>query len=459
MLLVVPLRTPRRRHEHDRIPSPASASGPASPPARGHGEHRKLARTDRLHGRDHQDRHRGPIGRDRRSGREHRVDRLDFGDGINLGDNGNHYCNDGRNDGRNHRRDEQPCHCGRRRNCGGCRFRPDVDAVRHVDPRELIAMKVERKFRAMGSDAHVIVEGGAARTEAETAELALGAIRRIADLERRWSRFEPDSEVSALTRHAGSAVVVTPDTRELVEHAVAAWRFTRGLFDPTVLGALLRAGYHHSFETVGSAPTGLPSALTTGANAIEIIGNTVRLPAGTGFDAGGIGKGLAADIVAGEVRAAGAAGVCINLGGDVRVDGESPSGNAWTIAVDHPASGRPITRVAIERGAVATSTTLRRHWRVDGEPRHHLIDPATGLPSNTTLTFVTVVAGHAWMAEVLAKATLLRGTRQPFDLAVDSGAQGLAVDRDGHVFGSAGVAAFLADPLPPVVAPDYAATA
>ena len=60
-------------------------------------------------------------------------------------------------------------------------------------------MPAERRFHAMGSDAHVIVVGGPPR-------LALDAERRIADLERRWSRFESDSEVSALTRHAGSPV-------------------------------------------------------------------------------------------------------------------------------------------------------------------------------------------------------------------------------------------------------------
>ena len=83
----------------------------------------------------------------------------------------------------------------------------------------------------MGSDAHVIVVGG-------PASLAREAEHRIADLERRWSRFEEHSEVNALTRHAGSPVVVSPETRELVERAIAAWRMTRGLFDPTVLGAL-----------------------------------------------------------------------------------------------------------------------------------------------------------------------------------------------------------------------------
>ncbi len=47
-------------------------------------------------------------------------------------------------------------------------------------------------------------------------------------------------------------------------------------------------------------------------------------------------KGLAADLVCAELLAAGAEGVCVNLGGDVRVCGAGPDGNGWTVAVEHP---------------------------------------------------------------------------------------------------------------------------
>jgi thiamine biosynthesis lipoprotein len=308
-------------------------------------------------------------------------------------------------------------------------------------------MPVERRFRAMGSDAHVIVVGG-------PRSLAREAEHRIADLEQRWSRFDPHSEVSALTRHAGSPVVVTPETLELVERALTAWQLTNGLFDPTVLGALVRAGYDRSFDEMEAARTDAgvsdanANALELGASAIEIVANTVRLPANTGFDPGGIGKGLAADIVADELRAEGAAGMCISLGGDVRVEGVSPTGGAWTVAVEHPERECAFARVGVARGAVATSTSLRRSWRVNGELLHHLIDPRTGRPSTSELTFATVVSGHAWMAEVLAKTVLLRGAPHQFDLVGACAASAFAIDRNGRVSASDGIDAYLAEPLP-----------
>src|SRR5215472_16091247 len=109
------------------------------------------------------------------------------------------------------------------------------------------AVAAERSFRAMGSDAHLIVVGG-------LAGLLDTAVARITQLEQRWSRFLPGSEVSRLNRSAGRRLAVSPDTITLVEHAVTAWRLSGGAYDPTLLGAVIRAGYDRSFEDVLSRP-------------------------------------------------------------------------------------------------------------------------------------------------------------------------------------------------------------
>jgi FAD:protein FMN transferase len=302
-------------------------------------------------------------------------------------------------------------------------------------------MEAER-FRAMGTDVHVIVVGG------DEHALVRRAQERIVELEHRWSRFLPASEISALNRHAGSFVSVSNDTRQLVTCALDAWRATGGLYDPTVLGALIRAGYDRSFDELARRPRSGTSELAQGAQGVEIRGNEIRLRAGTGFDPGGIGKGLAADMVAEELRAAGADGACVNLGGDVRVFGQSPNqatggDAAWTVDVDMPSMTTPVARVGIADGAVCTSTSLQRRWVVGDEPRHHLIDPTTGEPSTSTIVAATVVAASAWAAEVTAKALLLRGAPHHFDLLAPSGAEALVVHADGRVEQTFGLAAFL----------------
>jgi thiamine biosynthesis lipoprotein len=293
-----------------------------------------------------------------------------------------------------------------------------------------------RRFRAMGSDAHVILVGGPSGLIEEAA-------LRIAMLEQRWSRFIPSSEVSLLNDRAGAWVSVSPETRLLVERGYEAWRLTGGRFDPTVLGAVVRAGYDVSFEHIDDPRPSAHSTLFLGCADIEIDGGRVRLPPHTGFDPGGIGKGLAADLVVAELLAAGADGACVNLGGDIRVAGTGPRGEGWIIDIDHLWSPEPIGRIGLLGGGVATSTTLARRWTADGDERHHVIDPDTGQPSETDLTLTTVVAAEAWMAEVLAKAVLLRGAEHPFDLMGASGAEAVVVDDQGNVAASSGMDRFV----------------
>ena len=141
--------------------------------------------------------------------------------------------------------------------------------------------------------------------------------------------------------------------------------------------------------------------------------------------------------------AAGAEGVCVNLGGDVRVTGTGPEGAGWTIAVEHPWATGPIALLGLADGAVATSTPLLRRWGSGDEVRHHLIDPQTGEPSDTDVGLATVVAGEAWMAEVLAKAVVLAGSAHPFDIVGGTGAHALIVDETGRLASTDGLAAFL----------------
>lgn len=308
----------------------------------------------------------------------------------------------------------------------------------------------------MGSDAEVIVVSASGTLEAPCVSEALAqqAVTRIAALEALWSRFLPTSEVCRLNARAGCPVEVSPDTITLVTLAIEAWRLTGGSFDPTVLPALVDAGYDESMELVrqrsersmarsrASHPARRRTVELVACTDIEVSGCAITLPSSTTFDAGGIGKGLAADLVLDELMRSGASGACINLGGDLRVAGVSPTGDAWTLSIEHPLSPQPLALVGLAGGAVASSTTLLRRWETDGESRHHLIDPQTGLPSDSDVEFASVIAAEAWEAEVLAKAVLLRGSTRAFDLLVPGRHAALIVDRRGTVTLSDDFAAF-----------------
>jgi thiamine biosynthesis lipoprotein len=294
----------------------------------------------------------------------------------------------------------------------------------------------EGRFHTMGTIAHIVSDLDGAVEEART---------ELERLEGLWTRFRPTSDISRLNRAGGRPCPVAPETATLIGHGCAAWELTDRLFDISVYDALIQAGYDRTFELLDPdlAP---PAASGPDARAYEPIeptrtpddilvdrhAHTVRLPDGMHIDLGGIGKGRAADLVAERLRTAGGEHHVVNLGGDLRAHGGRPDGSPWRVAVtdpDHPTVTRCV--LALRDGAVATSTSRQRRWSVDGESRHHLIDPRTGRPAESSLISVTVVSRETLLADVLAKAALIADQHDAFRLLRRFGAPALLVTEDG----------------------------
>ena len=287
----------------------------------------------------------------------------------------------------------------------------------------------ERKFRAMGTDCHLIVNTTDEQASTRLIELALA---RVELLEACWSRFRPLSELNRLNAQAGTGPkVVSEALLALVAAMRAAWSATDGLFDPTILSSMHAIGYDVDFATMVArdaiAITQVRPAPGMGDVLINVVDHTVTLPAGVGIDPGAIGKGLAADIIVTEIMAAGASGVLVNLGGDIVFAGLTNSGDGaaadqWVIGVEDErvetnlgADGGERVKhwlsfpAGTARSAVATSTILKRKW-ADG--RHHVIDPRTGDISRGDLVQVTVAAKSGAAAESAATAALLLGAER-----------------------------------------------
>lgn len=285
----------------------------------------------------------------------------------------------------------------------------------------------------MASGVHLLVEG--------PDDAGNQARRRLEELEARWSRFLPDSELTRLNRAGGTPTEVSADTCTLVARLRDAWFVTGGRFDPTTLPALLAAGYRASIDDpqlrteiepghVGCMGASPPSPVGI---AVDQRRRTVTLPAGVALDPGGLGKGLAADLVVDELLQRGATAVLVNIGGDLRAGG-APSGGRWPVEVEDPLDPtRTVLTLGLDAGGIATSSTVSRRWRHEGREHHHLIDPATGTCADTDLLTATVFAPTAWEAEAHATAALLAGRRNGWLHLVNHGLEGVLVAADHAV--------------------------
>jgi thiamine biosynthesis lipoprotein len=282
------------------------------------------------------------------------------------------------------------------------------------------------RLHVMGSSAVVIVVGG----RPAHVRLAEARLRR---LERLWSRFQPTSDLSRLNLAEGAPVPVAPESLDMVDHLVAAWHVTRGAFDPTLLPAQVAAGDAASRDDP-RARTVLPASAMGPGDPAGIVTDhargVARLPRGTAIDAGGLGKGLAADLTVAGIRAAGAAGALVSVGGDLCVDGRAPRG-AWSIAVEDPhdaAGAGPV--LALVTGGVATSTPAARTWRSGDVEHHHLFSAATRAPAREPIASVTVATATAAWAEALTKVPFVLGAREGIAMLEDLAVAALVVTSD-----------------------------
>lgn len=259
------------------------------------------------------------------------------------------------------------------------------------------------QFRAMGT----MVEVLAAPTlpEGRADQIA----RFFQSVEKRLSRFRPDSELSRLNRSAGAPFRPSPILRRVLAQALDAARRSAGLYDPTVLDALEASGYDRPFHTLAGQPgrSGGPAPARY-QNVTLLPGGSVVLRDGVRIDLGGFAKGWTVDAAARLMRDV--ASWVINAGGDLRAAGPGPDGCGWLVGIEDPwTPGNDIAVLRVRDQAVATSSLWRRRWSTSQGWAHHLIDPRSGRPADTGLAAVTVVAPTAAQAEVFTKTVLLLG--------------------------------------------------
>jgi len=243
--------------------------------------------------------------------------------------------------------------------------------------------------------------------------------RTVAEFDQACSRFRSDSELSELNAAAGTSFRVGPVLLDAVSAALRAARLTGGDVDPTVGEALIALGYDRDFAELASDTSALtpraprPIATIPGWRAVTVKAqdSTVRLAPGVTLDLGATAKALAADRAAARALDATGGGVLVSFGGDLAIAGTSPS-EGWRVRVtdDHRAGTEaPGQWITLHSGGLATSSTFVRRWRTASGVAHHLIDPATGQPTESVWRTASVTAGSCLDANIASTAAIIRG--------------------------------------------------
>ncbi|MBK8560008.1 FAD:protein FMN transferase [Candidatus Amarobacter glycogenicus] len=281
-------------------------------------------------------------------------------------------------------------------------------------------MESHESFRAMDTDIDLFIETAGAPPPGAF----IGVRLLFEQQEERFSRFREQSLLSRLNR---GEVIEDAWLARVVAMAIDAHQLTGGYFNPMVLPALAKAGYDRTFKEIDAEGPLEPQRVPDPAKVIRVSGLSVELLAGQ-MDLGGIVKGWTADLAA-EHLATDHRNAFVNAGGDIRCLGDDATGTGWAMDVSAPAGSTGWNGRLT--GAIATSTTLKRRWKVrGGGEAHHLIDPGTGMPSDSPFVQVSVRAETCWLAEVWAKAVLIGGP-SVMERAARAGLAVLAYGRNG----------------------------
>jgi thiamine biosynthesis lipoprotein len=280
---------------------------------------------------------------------------------------------------------------------------------------ERIAMGVTCVATVVGIDSH---------------DLAVRCLDLVEEIESLWSRFIPTSDISRLNSANGQPTLVDDKTLKLLHHMITAHQATEGAYNPTLLPLQIAAGDTYSLINDRSTTLAPNATVFSQLSGIQIFHDgKVSLPRGMTLDAGGIGKGLAADLILRFALEHGAEGVCINLGGDMAINTGDSIG--WDVEILSPVDPEVILdTVRISVGGVATSSLFTRQRNSAGIASHLFTDSSAHDTQHTV--GATVIANSAAWSEAWTKYAILSNPAQAIDTLTSTGLAAMLVSADGH---------------------------
>ncbi|WP_281408930.1 FAD:protein FMN transferase [Mesorhizobium sp. CU2] len=211
------------------------------------------------------------------------------------------------------------------------------------------------------------------------------------EVDRRFSTYRTDSEISAINRGDIPVRDWSGDMREVMALAEQTRKDTGGYFD-------------------------------------------VHRPDGS-LDPSGIVKGWAIRNAADIVRVAGVVDFFIEAGGDIQSSGKNASGQEWSVGIRSPFHQDEIIKVVYPHGhGVATSGTYARG--------QHIYNPFNACGQISDVVSLTVIASDVLEADRFATAAFAMGREGILFLERTQGLEGYLVDEGRRATPTSGFGAF-----------------
>lgn len=232
---------------------------------------------------------------------------------------------------------------------------------------------------------------------------------------------------------------VSPVTAKCIQDCISLSKASHGAFDLTIGKVTTLWNIDTDNARVPSKEELADALPYVNSNTVSAKGNTVSLAEGQFLDLGAVGKGLACDIAYDLLKESSVTGATVAVAGSVLVYGTNPNhkDGLWSVGIRNPFSDNQndcILTLSLREGFLSTSGDYEKILEQDGVTYHHILSPKTGMPAESNVTSVTVLAPSGALADALSTACYVLGYgEEAMSLLAKYEADAVFIEKDGTI--------------------------
>lgn len=266
---------------------------------------------------------------------------------------------------------------------------------------------------------------------------------RLIVINNEFSTYQSDSTISLFNQHHSTTPFkVSQEFFDVAKTADNISKLTNGAFDPTLAPLIKLWGFGKDVKTE------LPNEKSIAAVkyligyqqlTLDPINKTLQKNhPKLSIDYSAIAKGYAVDQISDLLLQEDLKNHLVEIGGELKANGKKPANKPWTIAVAKPVPGKPMAmqKIILDNKGIATSGNYNNFFFFEGKRYSHTLDPITARPVAHTLASTTVRHPSTMIADALATALMVMGTKKGIRFANEHKLEVFMINEEENTFKS-----------------------
>ncbi len=247
-------------------------------------------------------------------------------------------------------------------------------------------------------------------------------------LEREFSRFQEDSDLSMLNKKR--KFEVSNRFIDILNLSKQIYIDSDGYFNPLV--NLKNIWYSSDFWKWIFEKKEEPGNFDL--DKISIIWNFITLKENQNLDFWWIVKWYTVDLVSSYLKEKWYKDFIVNAWWDIYLSWNNSLEKTPVVGIDNPFNTKELfATLEIKDKSISTSWTYKRKWNIDKEKFHHILNPKTGTNNNEIIS-ITLIADKCYIADTYATACIAMGIKHTLSFLEKQNIDGVIIWSDSRIY-------------------------